>query len=198
MPPRRRTVAPTLTDDDLAVLAEALASGARRTVYLREAVPSLGLAAASSARVVSVADGVITVRPKGVGDDLPFESADLALSAAAARAPRPAPPRKVRAPRTDPNPTRRTPSAGVVQVVLTGSGVDGWSVQVTSGSRPPSRPVAVSAEAVAGAVAALGEPRAASAVHAVLEHARTQAQHRVTALSDELAAARASLDALSR
>lgn len=198
MPPRRRTVAPALTDDDVATLTDALVAGARRTVYLRDAVPSLGLAAASSARVVSVAEGVITVRPKGVGDDLPFEPADLALSAAAARAPRPTAARKARTPRTDPAPLRRTPSTGVVRVVLTGSGADGWSVQVTSGSRPPGKPAVVSAEAVAGAVAALGEPRAAHAVHTVLEHARTQAQQRVATLSDELAAARASLDALSR
>lgn len=196
MPPRRRTVAPTLTDDDLAALAEALAAGARRTVYLRDPVPSLGLAAASSARVVSVGDGVVTVRPRGVGDDLPFEPTDLALSAASARAPRPAAPRKARPPRADPTPPRRR-RTGTVRLVLTGSGEDGWSVEVTTGSRPPGKPVAVSAEAVAGAVAALGEPRATSAVHAALEHARTLAQHRVATLSDELAAARASLQALS-
>ncbi|MEO6879904.1 MAG: DUF6319 family protein [Mycobacteriaceae bacterium] len=194
MPPRRRIVAPTLTDDDLAALTEALATGARRTVYLRDAVPSLGLAAGSSARVVAVADGVITVRPKGVGDDLPFEPSDLALSAAAARAPRATPRRSA----TRSAPPRGPRGATTVRVVLTGSGADGWSVEVTSGSRPPGKPVGVSAEAVAGAVAALGEPRAANAVHAVLEHARTQAQQRVAALSDELAAARASLDALSR
>lgn len=198
MPPRRPAAAPTLTDDDLATLTEALAAGARRTVYLRDAVPSLGLAAASSARVVSVADGVVTVRPKGVGDDLPFEPADLALSAAAARTPCPRPPRIARTPRTPSTPPPRTRGAATVRVVLTGSGTDGWTVEVTSGSRPPGKPVGVSAEAVAGAVAALGEPRAANAVHAVLEHARTQAQQRVAALSDELAVARASLDALSR
>ncbi len=84
VPPRRKEPADPLGENELARLRGALAEGRRPTVYLRDPVPSLGLEPACSARVVSVQDSTVTVRPKGVGDDVPFEAGELYDSRAAA------------------------------------------------------------------------------------------------------------------
>jgi hypothetical protein len=66
-----------LTADDLESLVNALAAGKRVTVYLRDPMPSLDLPAGASARVVSVDGSTVTVSPKGVDDQLPFEADEL-------------------------------------------------------------------------------------------------------------------------
>lgn len=85
----------SLTDEELAALAEGLSGDKRPTVYLREALPSLGLPEGCSARVVSISGRSLTVRPRGVDDELPFEAEELRFTrkapAAAKRAPRKAP-----------------------------------------------------------------------------------------------------------
>lgn len=72
-----------LTSDDLTALSAGLATGKRVTVYLRDPMPSLNLDAGTSARVVSIEGSVVTVRPKGVDDQLPFEANELQRSQAA-------------------------------------------------------------------------------------------------------------------
>ncbi|MGZ4533431.1 MAG: DUF6319 family protein [Mycobacteriaceae bacterium] len=84
MPPPPKPVAASLSEDELTCLRTALEEGKRPTVYLRDAVPSLGVDAASSARVVSVEGSTVTVRPKGVGDDVPFDAGELYSTKAAA------------------------------------------------------------------------------------------------------------------
>lgn len=84
MPPRRRSGAASsqpdhLTADNLAALASAVAEGKRATVYLREATPSLGIEAGTSARVISVDGNTVLLRPKGVNDELPFEAEELRI-----------------------------------------------------------------------------------------------------------------------
>ncbi|MFT4397246.1 DUF6319 family protein [Gordonia lacunae] len=66
-----------LTTGDLESLSAALASGKRVTVYLRDAMPSLDLEAGTSARVVSIDGSTVTVSPRGVDDQLPFEADEL-------------------------------------------------------------------------------------------------------------------------
>ncbi len=81
MPPRRRSAnTGSLTTEDLAVLAAAVAEGRRATVYLVEGTPSLGLEPGSSARVISVDGQTVVVRPRGVDDELPFEADELRRS----------------------------------------------------------------------------------------------------------------------
>ncbi|TXG89962.1 translation initiation factor [Rhodococcus rhodnii] len=79
MPPRTRTTGrpPTLTRDELDALSAALAEGRRATVYLRDAITSLGIEAGTSAKVVSIDGTSVLVRPKGVDDELPFEPDEL-------------------------------------------------------------------------------------------------------------------------
>ncbi len=81
MPPRRRSTADgSLTPSDLETLAAALAEGRRATVYLIEPTPSLGLPEGTSAKVVSIAGNTLTISPKGVNDELPFEAEELRIS----------------------------------------------------------------------------------------------------------------------
>ncbi|RRQ25367.1 translation initiation factor [Rhodococcus sp. Eu-32] len=81
MPPRRRSTAnESLTPENLETLANALAAGKRATVYLIEATPSLGLPEGTSARVVSIAGNTVTISPKGVNDELPFEADELRMT----------------------------------------------------------------------------------------------------------------------
>ncbi|GAC70220.1 DUF6319 family protein [Gordonia soli] len=109
-----------LTPDDLETLSTGLAAGKRVTVYLRDPMPSLGLDAGASARVVSIDGNTVTVSPKGVDDELPFEADELQKNRAAttttpAAAPRRQPPRSVTAPvaapPTEPRPTAAKKSA---------------------------------------------------------------------------------------
>lgn len=92
-----------LSPDDLESLSAALAAGKRATVYLRDAMPSLNLEAGASARVVSIDGTTVTVSPRGVDDQLPFEADELrrhrpaaattATAAVRRRTPEPAPPK---------------------------------------------------------------------------------------------------------
>lgn len=96
MPPRRRSGAAAstpdhLTADNLAALATAVAEGKRATVYLREATPSLGIEAGTSAKVVSVDGNTVMIRPKGVNDELPFEAEELRINRVSAAPTKPAP-----------------------------------------------------------------------------------------------------------
>lgn len=77
---------PSLTEEELAGLQTALAEGRRATVYLREPIPTLDLAAGSSARVVSIVGGSLMVKPRGIDDELSFEADELRLTR---RAPEP-------------------------------------------------------------------------------------------------------------
>jgi len=96
MPPRRRSGAAAstpdhLTAENLAALATAVAEGKRATVYLREATPSLGIEAGTSAKVVSVDGNTVLIRPKGVNDELPFEAEELRINRVFASPAKPAP-----------------------------------------------------------------------------------------------------------
>ncbi|NDV10726.1 translation initiation factor, partial [Rhodococcus sp. IEGM 248] len=94
MPPRRRSGAAApdhLTAENLETLAAAIAEGKRATVYLREAMPSLGLEAGASAKVISVQGNTLLIRPKGVDDELPFEAEELLMRRIPAPKPAPAP-----------------------------------------------------------------------------------------------------------
>ncbi|MEU5841648.1 DUF6319 family protein [Rhodococcus sp. NPDC047139] len=87
MPPRRR--ADHLTEEQLGELGAALAEGRRATVYLVEGIPSLGIDPGTSARVISISGSTVTVRPKGVDDELPFEVDELRSTREPAGAKRP-------------------------------------------------------------------------------------------------------------
>ncbi len=87
----------SLTDDELVLLAAGLAEKKRPTVYLREAIPSLGLPEGSSARVVSISGRSLMVKPRGVDDELPFEAEEVRFTRKA-----PAPVVRKRAPRKAP------------------------------------------------------------------------------------------------
>lgn len=107
MPPRRRagTTGPDhLTDEQLAELTTAVADGRRATVYLIEGITSLGIAPGASARAVSVAGRTVTVRPKGVDDELPFEAEELRLTK------EPSKPVRKAADRSTPRPTTPRPT----------------------------------------------------------------------------------------
>nr|WP_296779560.1 DUF6319 family protein [Rhodococcus sp. (in: high G+C Gram-positive bacteria)] len=81
MPPRRRSTATgSLTPENLEALATALAEGRRATVYLIEPTPSLGLPEGTSAKVVSIDGNTVTISPKGVNDELPFEAEELRIT----------------------------------------------------------------------------------------------------------------------
>jgi len=206
VPPREHA---NLSADDLVRLRAAVQDGKRPRVYLRDAVPSLGIAAASSAQVVSVQDGTVTVRPKGVGDDVPFESAELYASRAAAinAAATPAPRRPRAAQQNKPTPTpavqappKKAPpgktAATRVSVTISGGANGRWTVQSAHGSRKLGAPEAVAVDAVGRAVAELGDATAIHAVDAVRNHAQQAAAARVAELSAELERAQAALRAL--
>ncbi|OZC79715.1 translation initiation factor [Rhodococcus sp. 06-462-5] len=90
MPPRGRAVNDSLTPENLTTLAAALAEGRRATVYLREPNPSLGLPDGTSAKVVSIDGNTVTISPKGVNDELPYEAEELRITRNAATPPAPA------------------------------------------------------------------------------------------------------------
>ncbi|MGC0366012.1 hypothetical protein ABH922_003996 [Rhodococcus sp. 27YEA15] len=136
MPPRRRSGAAAstpdhLTAEQLETLASAVAEGKRATVYLREATPSLGIEAGTSAKVVSVDGNTVLIRPKGVNDELPFEAEELRINrvsatpAAPMQRPKPAvvESEPLMEPLT-PNPrTRQQPRAVAVQAEVTSAPV---------------------------------------------------------------------------
>ncbi|WP_232715326.1 DUF6319 family protein [Gordonia metallireducens] len=96
-----------LTAGDLESLSAALAAGKRVTVYLRDPMPSLGLDAGTSARVLSIDGSTVTVRPKGVDDQLPFEADELQRTRSAA-APAKSAPRAAKTAVADQTPTPAT------------------------------------------------------------------------------------------
>ncbi|MBD0322001.1 MAG: hypothetical protein ICV72_01275 [Aldersonia sp.] len=211
---------PGLDEQDLSALSAAVAAGKRPTVYLRDAVPGLGLPAGASAKVVGVEGSTVTVRPRGVDDELPYEPDELRLTrkapepAARARPPRKQPPR----PREQPAPVaahekaapaakepaspprvgtrgrRRVPTT--VTLTLHADVEGSWTVAVQHGERPQTKPASVAADAVERAVAELGDAAATRAVRSALEAARAQAAQRVAELSRELDEARRALAAL--
>ncbi|MGN5237027.1 MULTISPECIES: DUF6319 family protein [unclassified Rhodococcus (in: high G+C Gram-positive bacteria)] len=129
MPPRRR--ADHLTEEQLTELSSALAEGRRATVYLVEGISSLGIEPGTSARVISIDGTTVTVRPKGVNDELPFETDELRFTRdVATKTPsKPAavkPPAATRAPAPKPS-TTQTPAATT-------------SVAKTEPARPAPRP----------------------------------------------------------
>ncbi|MGC4932075.1 DUF6319 family protein [Gordonia sp. DT30] len=77
MPPRRSSQSASLTPEDLTSLAAEVAQGRRPTVYLREGIPGLDLEPGTSARVLSVSGSTVTVSPRGVDDELPYEANEL-------------------------------------------------------------------------------------------------------------------------
>lgn len=174
MPPRRRSTAnESLTSENLATLATALAEGRRATVYLIEPTPSLGLPAGTSAKVVSIDGNTVTISPKGVNDELPFEAEELRItrnspSGAAAKpaatsvakpaakpeiaewtepAPKPAPPKPARKPAVAPQ--AATSASGAAASGASGSGA---SKAAASGTRKGKKgPESVSVTIHAGA-----------------------------------------------
>ncbi|WP_161897001.1 DUF6319 family protein [Gordonia spumicola] len=228
MPPRRRSdhASESLTSDDLVKLTTALADGKRATVYLREGMASLGLAAGASARVVSIDGSTVTIRPTGVDDELPFEADELRITKKAPAVPEPATakPRKAKttpAPTTNrpPLPPRETPvtsttpaakpaakpaarraptkkATSSVTVTIYGTADNEWSIAMVRGGKKPQRSRPVTPEAVDSAMRELGDDTARDAVTSLLHAAREEAQRRVEQLSRELDAARQALAAL--
>jgi len=211
-----------LTADDLVALAAGVEAGKRVTVYLREPMVSLGLEAGASARVVGVDGSTVTVRPKGVDDELPFEANELnrTRSQAPTRAPaKPSTPRQSRGestpvatPASSPAPApevvsspspkpvpakassrRSKESTAAVSVTVTSAGASTWTVSVSRGAKKQGKPVEVTADRVARAVRELGDDAAIAAVDGVIASAREAAQKRVAELSQELENARAAL-----
>ncbi|MBY4127154.1 translation initiation factor [Rhodococcus fascians] len=136
MPPRGRAVNDSLTSENLTTLAAALAEGRRATVYLREPNPSLGLPDGTSAKVVSIDGNTVTISPKGINDELPYEAEELRITRNAATPPAPAkrvPAKKVSSPaiagpaRTEaaaPQPTTTSAPAKAVAVEQSRAVVD--------------------------------------------------------------------------
>ncbi|MCA0158790.1 hypothetical protein LB823_21540 [Tsukamurella sp. M9C] len=194
----------TLTAEDLGRYATALAEGKKPLVYLVEGVPSLGLAAGASARVVAVDGVVVTVKPTGVDDQLPYEARELratkqpkpvkrAPKAAAAKAapakPAPAKPTGVAAP------ARAARSVAITVYV----GADNTaSLKVTRNAQKPAGAQEISLPALHKALAGLADKEAQATVDEVLSAARDAAADRVAALQAELAAAKKSLATLDR
>ncbi|MDQ2723850.1 MAG: hypothetical protein M3Y19_11170, partial [Actinomycetota bacterium] len=181
MPPHEDA---SLSEDDLVRLCAAMEAGKRPRVYLRDAVPSLGIDAASSAQVIAVQGSTVTVRPKGIGDDVPFEASELYNSRGAAvrAAAAPAPPRRPRARKAAPavpKAAMRESAATRVSVTINGHANGTWTVQSANGSRKLGPTAPVSVDAVAKAVAELGDTTAVRAVSAVRDHAKQAAAARV-------------------
>ncbi|GED98903.1 DUF6319 family protein [Gordonia crocea] len=226
MPPRRRPAADSLTPENLAALATALAEGKRATVYLRDGIPGLGLAAGTSAKVISIDGSTVTIRPRGVDDELPYEADELRITkdapakpapakAAPAKpkpAPTPAAPRSTPPPQRPPSPPTPSPPAAParpasgarknakpksVTVTIFGSSDNEWSVAVTTGARKPNQSRSVTPGAVENALRGLGDEAALAAAESVLAAAREEAARKVEELRRELAAAQETLAALS-
>ncbi|WP_182358245.1 hypothetical protein [Tomitella gaofuii] len=81
------TAAASLTDGDLDALRAALADGKRPTVYLRDPIPSLDVPAGASAKVQSIDGKTVTVKPRRIDDELPYEADELRMTRTAPAAP---------------------------------------------------------------------------------------------------------------
>jgi hypothetical protein len=216
MPPRARA-ADSLSPANLEALATSLAAGKRATVYLREAIPSLGLTAGTSAKVVSIDGSTVTIRPTGVDDELPYEADELRMTKRAAPKPAKSP---VSAPKppTAEKATAKTPAQAPepkpvdpakpraararlakprsVTVTIFGSSDNEWSVAVTAGGRKPNQSRSVKPAAVEAALRGLGDEAALGAAESVLAAAREEAARKVAMLSRELEVAKETLAAL--
>ncbi len=189
----------TLTAEDLERYAAALADGKKPLAYLVEAVPSLGLAAGASARVVEVDGAVVTVRPTGVDDQLPYDARELR----ATKQPKPV----KRAPKAAAKPAAGTPAAAKAAparaarsvAITVYVGADNTaSLKVTRNAQKPQGAEEIPLPSVHKALAGLGDKEALAAVDEVLSAARDAAADRVAALQEELAAAKKSLATLDR
>ncbi|ADG76979.1 hypothetical protein TPAU25S_02564 [Tsukamurella paurometabola] len=180
----------TLTAADLDRFAAALAAGKRPTVYLIEAVPSLGLAGGASAKVVEVSGTTVTVRPAGVDDQLPYDARELR----ATKQPKPVKP--ATAAKAAPKAAPATAKSVAITVFV---GADNAAaVKVTRNANKPAGAREVALPAVQKALAGLGDKEAQGTVDEVLSTAREAAADRVAQLQAELAAAKKSLASLDR
>lgn len=198
----------TLTAADLERYAAALAEGKKPLVYLVEGVPSLGLDAGASARVVEVDGAVVTVKPTGVDDQLPYDARELR----ATKQPKPV----KRAPKQAAQPAGAATAAGAGTQAGAGKpaakaraarsvaitvyvGADNTaSLKVTRNAQKPAGAQEIPLPALHKALAGLGDKEAQAAVDEVLSAARDAAADRVAALQAELAAAKKSLATLDR
>ncbi|MET9327263.1 hypothetical protein [Tsukamurella sp. NPDC003166] len=202
----------TLTEDDLTRYAAALAEGRKPLVYLVEAVPSLGLAAGASARVLEVDGATVTVKPTGVDDQLPYEARELrstkqpkpvkrapkkAVAAGSAPA-APSGPAAGGAPSGGRPGTPAPKAARSVTITLHVGADNTASLKVTRNAQKPAGASGIALPAVHKALAGLGDKEARAAVDEVLSAARDAAADKVAALQAELAAAKRSLATLDR
>lgn len=194
----------TLTVEDLGRYATALAEGKKPLVYLVEGVPSLGLAAGASARVAAVDGVVVTVKPTGVDDQLPYEARELRATKQpkpVKRAPKPA---AAKAAPAKPVPAKpagvAVPARAARSVAITVYvGADNTaSLKVTRNAQKPAGAQEIPLPALHKALAGLADKEAQATVDEVLSAARDAAADRVAALQAELAAAKKSLATLDR
>ncbi|MBW4779655.1 translation initiation factor [Rhodococcus fascians] len=150
MPPRGRAVNDSLTPENLTTLAAALAEGRRATVYLREPNPSLGLPDGTSAKVVSIDGNTVTISPKGVNDELPYEAEELRITRNPATPPAPA--KRIPAKKTASTAPVSKPVAASEPVAVSKSSPSSTSVTTsTSSAAPKSVPATDVAAKPAGA-----------------------------------------------
>ncbi|KQU56272.1 translation initiation factor [Rhodococcus sp. Leaf278] len=156
MPPRGRAVNDSLTPENLTTLAAALAEGRRATVYLREPNPSLGLPDGTSAKVVSIDGNTVTISPKGVNDELPYEAEELRITRTAASPPAPAkrvPAKKVAPPSAaGPARTEAAPAKPITAPVPAKSVVDQPKAVVEQTRAQPQQQAARRAKKAPGGV----------------------------------------------
>lgn len=194
----------TLTAEDLGRYAAALAEGKKPLVYLVEGVPGLGLAAGASARVVAVDGAVVTVKPTGVDDQLPYDARELRATKQpkpVKRAPKPATAKAASAKAASAKPTGTgAPARAARSVAITVYvGADNTAaLKVTRNAQKPAGVQEIPLPALHKALAGLGDKEAQAAVDEVLSAARDAAADRVAALQEELAAAKKSLATLDR
>ncbi|TWS22426.1 hypothetical protein FK268_19635 [Tsukamurella sputi] len=201
----------TLTADDLARYSAALTDGKKPLVYLVEPVPSLGLAAGASARVIEIDGDTVTVKPTGVDDHLPYEARELRATKQpkpVKRAPKAPVPAKVAPAKAAPGGAGKVPSGGAAKgaaraarsvAVTVYVGADNTAaLKVTRNAQKPQGAKEIPLPALHKALAGLGDKDAQAAVDEVLSAARDAAADRVAALQAELAAAKKSLATLDR
>lgn len=137
MPPRRRSTATgSLTPENLETLATALAEGRRATVYLIEPTPSLGLPEGTSAKVVSIDGNTVTISPKGVNDELPFEAEELRITRTPpGGAPKPASTKAAAPKPATPKPATPKPAAPMPEIAE-------WTEPVKPAAKAPAVPKA--------------------------------------------------------
>ncbi|CAM3955144.1 DUF6319 family protein [Tsukamurella ocularis] len=192
----------TLTAEDLERYTTALAEGKKPLVYLIEGVPSLGLDAGASARVIEVDGAVVTVKPTGVDDQLPYDARELratkqpkpAKRASRPAAAKPAPVKAAGAAK----PAASARAARSVAITVYVGADNTASLKVTRNAQKPAGAQEIPLPTLHKALAGLGDKEALAAVDEVLSAARDAAADRVAALQAELAAAKKSLATLDR